>query len=807
MTFLSLLELVVFAPIGYAVLRGAPLAKPPYGRRLLWIGALLALQLGVLLGFLSNYAPMGPLNTHEAPAAIRLAVQLVRLGLVLAAARSWFGIVRLELNRWQYVLFAVAWLALGWGPVGIRVMAAVAVYVVLQRMKWAESLSGWRRAFAFIVSVDLLAVLSFLPSVPAARLPSLPLDHVVRASMDVFRVQLLALTLKLLFMPIRLAGMSLKRRFWFNFVLVRTVPSLLSTLVLFGILYLAIGYTKAVRVRGAFEQTLSRAATAANALGDAASAAGGDGARLDRLRRWMAPDGERAYVVERPAAGAARVAAGTPAEIVTPALSEQDSSVTRGLYPRGDGLYLTVVRRSRSGTIEVWVPLDSSYLERTMRAIGGCARISAQPHQFVSAAGLRLAGDSSWTSRVVAASYTEPASIAGHGQHLFLNRLYLPAGDWLKRPGSSWRGAVALVLESTPRSLAVSTLNSMSGLYSNLTLLLILAAIGLVFGVIESFAVRSGRSIVKAVVDEVDVLRKAADEFGAGHLDFRLPVRGRDEISMVATSINQMAENLARQRQELIAAERFEEDLAVARAIQQRFLPQQAPALAGLDVAGVSIPSKEVGGDLFYWFAHDDGSLGFVLGDVAGKSVPAALLMSNVLAALRTQAIERVEISSSLERTNRLIAGQTEPGRFVTLFHGEANPANNQLRYVSAGHNPPLLVRADDALEWLREGGVPLGVLPVTTYQTTTVAFSPGDLLIAYSDGVTEAQGPKRPSDIPGADALPELFGDDRLASLARRLRGRPAREVLDAVLEGVRKFANGVEQADDITIIVVRRV
>ena len=207
-------------------------------------------------------------------------------------------------------------------------------------------------------------------------------------------------------------------------------------------------------------------------------------------------------------------------------------------------------------------------------------------------------------------------------------------------------------------------------------------------------------------------LRIAAERFGKGELGYRLPVQGRDEFSVVAASFNDMAANLERQQAELVANERLEQDLEVARGIQQRFLPQQSPGIRGLDVAGVSVPSREVGGDLFYWFTHADGSLGFTLGDVSGKSVPAALLMSNVLAALRTTAIDHVELAESLARTNRLIVDMFEPGRFVTLFYGEADPSAGVLRYASAGHNPPLLLRADSTQEWLREGGVPLGVLP-----------------------------------------------------------------------------------------------
>jgi phosphoserine phosphatase RsbU/P len=306
---------------------------------------------------------------------------------------------------------------------------------------------------------------------------------------------------------------------------------------------------------------------------------------------------------------------------------------------------------------------------------------------------------------------------------------------------------------------------------------------------------------VRAVLEEARALRTAADEFGAGHLDYRLPVRGKDEFSVVASSFNQMAMNLERQRRELIEAERLEEDLAVARSIQQRFLPQEAPCIPGLDLAGVSIPSKEVGGDLFHWFSHEDERLGFVLGDVSGKSVPAALLMSNVLAALRAQA--DAELAACVERTNRLIVEQIEPGRFVTLFYGEARPKEGTLRYVSAGHNPALLV-GSGGITWLREGGVPLGVLAGASYRTASVDLAPGDTVVVYSDGVTEAERPMAVS--AGAETRPEMFGEERLAAVAQAMRGRPAREMLEGVLQAVRDFAGEAEQADDITLVVVRR-
>jgi serine phosphatase RsbU (regulator of sigma subunit) len=837
MTVITLLESLVLAAIVIAAVRGARPAAPPYGRRLLWLGFLLALQLGALYGFVAIQLRTGWGISHASPAGLAILTQIVRLALLLVAARAWLGLVRDELAKaWQRIALAAAFVGLGWGPSGAPTIAAILLFILFQRMKWYEALSGWRRVVGLVLSASVLIALTWAPyttiadgkshtlfaigtrpwppallmgdvAARAELVLARPFDRMIQAIIDVFRLQLLVLVGKFLFLPIRLAGMSLKRRFWFNYVLVRSIPSLLSTLVFVGLFYLGIGYTRGVRVRGAFEQTLARAVTAAKALGDEwPPARGADHSRLDRVRAWLSPDGDGAHAILR-APGLPVVATfGAPDSILSPALSLADTSITRGLYVRGGRIYLTAISRSARGAIEVWVPLDSAYLARIMLDVGGSARLSAWPHSFVSSQGLRVARSRSWIARPANVRYIEPDSIAGRGQRWYLNRLLLPAGDWLEPPGLVWRGAIEQVIETTPRSLFTSTVRALGGLYSSLFLLLILAGVGMVVGMVEGFAVRSGKSILRAVLDEVGALRKAAEEFGAGRLDYRLSVKGRDEIGIVAASFNEMAASLQRQREELIAAERLEEDVAVAREIQRRFLPREAPRVSGLDLAGVSIPSRQVGGDLFYWFTHDDGSLGIALGDVSGKSISAALLMSNVLATLRAQVTERVDLAASLERTNRLIIGQIEPGRFVTLFYGEADPLHGTLRYVSAGHNPPLLLRANGETAWLREGGLPLGVQEDASYRAATIEFAHGDSLIVYSDGVTESSGPERAGAAPAGEAALEFFGEERLASIANDLRGRPARAVLDGLLEAVRRHADGVEQADDITIVVVRR-
>src|SRR5262249_28491204 len=155
-----------------------------------------------------------------------------------------------------------------------------------------------------------------------------------------------------------------------------------------------------VRLRGALDQTLARASTAARVL--EADSRANDSALLDRVRAWMDPDGEGAWVVARGKADSvAHGAAGAPAWLLEPPLSSTDTTVTRGLYVRGDRMYLVAVHRAPGGSTEVWVPIDSTYLAHVMRPLGGNVRISAQPHLFVGSRGVRMTGDSTWAAHAV----------------------------------------------------------------------------------------------------------------------------------------------------------------------------------------------------------------------------------------------------------------------------------------------------------------------------------------------------------------------------------------------------------------------
>jgi sigma-B regulation protein RsbU (phosphoserine phosphatase) len=223
-------------------------------------------------------------------------------------------------------------------------------------------------------------------------------------------------------------------------------------------------------------------------------------------------------------------------------------------------------------------------------------------------------------------------------------------------------------------------------------------------------------------------------------------------------------------------------------------------------VAGLSIPSREVGGDLFYFLPVPNGRLGLTIGDVSGKSVPAALLMSNVLAALKAEARIVEKEDEILDHLNRLIVEQVEPGRFITFFYGVVDPTNRTLRYACAGHNPPLLMRTSGVAEWLEESGMPLGVMSESTYAPVEAGLEPGDVLVLYSDGVTEAA---RATGEPTEDGEPpgdnEFFDEQRLEAAVREAREKSAAEIIGHIMEAIRTFTDGAEQSDDLTLVVVR--
>jgi phosphoserine phosphatase RsbU/P len=235
-------------------------------------------------------------------------------------------------------------------------------------------------------------------------------------------------------------------------------------------------------------------------------------------------------------------------------------------------------------------------------------------------------------------------------------------------------------------------------------------------------------------------------------------------------------------------------ELAIAQEVQSRLLPQTPPPLATLDLRGVCIQARAVGGDYYDFLDLGDGRLAIVLADISGKGISAALLMANLQAHLRAQALAaRDDVTRVLTRIDRFMFDATAAHHYATLFFGRYDEHTRHLVYANCGHNPPLLLRAGGDIEWLAPTAPAVGLFPTWTCATGDVRLDPGDTLIVYSDGITEAMADDD-----------EIFGDERLLEIAIRLRGAPIDEVVTTIVREVERFS-GTVQEDDLTLVVAR--
>ncbi len=235
-----------------------------------------------------------------------------------------------------------------------------------------------------------------------------------------------------------------------------------------------------------------------------------------------------------------------------------------------------------------------------------------------------------------------------------------------------------------------------------------------------------------------------------------------------------------------------EQEIAEARAIQQGLLPKEISQLPGYEIACAWQSALTVGGDYYDILSFGDEGLGLCIADVAGKGLPAAFLMANLQAAVRGLASPALSPDALCARLNALLCRNTTEDRFITLFYAQLDGASRRLRYASAGHNPPFLLRRDASWERLGEGGGVLGIFPDQTYAMGTVQLEPGDRVVLFTDGVTEVNNPAG-----------EEFGEERLLALLREHRASSAGELQRKILAAASEFSGG-HWHDDATLLVL---
>ncbi len=265
-------------------------------------------------------------------------------------------------------------------------------------------------------------------------------------------------------------------------------------------------------------------------------------------------------------------------------------------------------------------------------------------------------------------------------------------------------------------------------------------------------------------------------------------------LSIIAAQSAQVIEStrLYKKEQELRS---IEEDLLVAHEIQNQLLPKEHPKIDGYDIAGFSEPAKEVGGDYYDFISIDEDNLAFCLGDISGKGIPASLLMANLQATLRGQAFSTLSCSECLMRSNKFLFHSTDIQKFATLFYAVLNTKTNKLTYSIAGHTPPMYLSDNGKINKLDVGGTVLGFLEHSNYEEEIISMRPGDILVIYSDGITEAVNPEE-----------EDFDEWRLEEVIKKYSNKTSQEIIDKIIKEVKNFTSNDFQQDDMTLLVVKR-
>lgn len=305
----------------------------------------------------------------------------------------------------------------------------------------------------------------------------------------------------------------------------------------------------------------------------------------------------------------------------------------------------------------------------------------------------------------------------------------------------------------------------------------------------------------RVITRPVETLKEGTAAIGEGNLDYRVNIRSGDEFEDLAGSFNAMAAelkvNIENLKKTTAEKERFTRELEIAKNIQTSFLPEKTPDLPGFEVSAVMLPAMEVGGDFYDFIPLHSGTWAFVIADVSGKGVSAALFMALSRTLIRAGLEGSGDPVSALSTANRLIERDAKSSMFVTVFTALLDPSTRVLTGINAGHNPPLYFHGKTGeARYLRECGIAMGVLPDVQPSEEQLVLQPGDVIVMYTDGVTEA-----------FNTGEEAFGEERLKDAVRECHGKSADQIRDHILAAVRRFTGTAPQSDDITLVVIRVV
>lgn len=342
------------------------------------------------------------------------------------------------------------------------------------------------------------------------------------------------------------------------------------------------------------------------------------------------------------------------------------------------------------------------------------------------------------------------------------------------------------------------------------SLLEVLVVVAVIFVIVEILAAIVGISLTRAIARSVMSLYEGTERVKEGDLSHRIQVEGQDQLAELGRSFNAMTTNLERLLRMEKDRQRMQAELEIAREVQAQLHPKEIPALGSLRLASVCNAARMVSGDYYDYQRIGDHHLALAIGDVAGKGISAALLMATLQSAMRSQLRHQVELcrqpsnghdgidistSKLVENINQHLYTSTSPEKYATFFFSVFDDSNGELTYTNAGHLPPFLIRRGEAIA-LDSNGTVVGAFPHVRYDQSRITLESGDLLVCYTDGITEPE-----------NEYGEMFGEERLVEVLRANASREASEVAAAVVDAVQNWTTSGELQDDVTLVVARKL
>jgi sigma-B regulation protein RsbU (phosphoserine phosphatase) len=347
----------------------------------------------------------------------------------------------------------------------------------------------------------------------------------------------------------------------------------------------------------------------------------------------------------------------------------------------------------------------------------------------------------------------------------------------------------------------VSSLGQFSGLYW-----VVFAALGLVFLILELVALVIGIQLTRSMTKTVDKLYEGTERVKVGDFSYRLNLPAVDQLSALGGAFDSMTASVERLLRESLEKTRLEGELEIARQVQTQLFPQTAPEIPGLNLYGVCKPARVVSGDYYDFLKLDGNRVGLVLGDISGKGISAALLMAAIQSSLHAQfynghspetARSALPLSTAVivDRLNRQLFAASPPEKYATFFYAVYDASTRRLAYTTAGHPPPVLFHRDEVRR-LDVGGTVVGLFSTIHYEQAVVELEPGDLLLAFTDGLTEPE-----------NSYGEEYGETRLLEVARRALGSRPELLVEEIYRSVSDWTGSPELQDDMTLLLARGV